>query len=71
MRISVTLFDRSFTVEASGLSYLSIETGSREFTYDRHQWFELPSGEFRHWLLETKRRYQPPLKLDDQLPFAV
>ncbi|ASY55409.1 hypothetical protein [Sinorhizobium sp. CCBAU 05631] len=78
MRLSLALFGRSITVEACGLSYLYIETNSREFTYDRHQWFELPaaergspSGEFRHWLLEKKLPYQPPLMLDEQLPNAA
>ncbi|WP_041409289.1 hypothetical protein [Sinorhizobium fredii] len=71
MRLSLALFRRPITIETCGLSYLYIETDSRQFTYDRHQWFELPTGEFRHWLLEKKRRYQSPLSLDDQLPNAA
>ncbi|MBP1875727.1 hypothetical protein J2Z19_005464 [Ensifer adhaerens] len=78
MRFSVTAFGRSVTVEACGLSYLYIETDSREFTYERHQWLELPAaerglstGEFRHWLLEKKRLYQPPMTRNDQLPNAA
>lgn len=55
MRVSVTVLGRSLTIEAAGLSYLYIETDGHEFTYDRHQWFELPGGEFRHWLWEKKR----------------
>lgn len=71
MRISVTVFRRPITIETCGLSYLYIETNSREFTYDSHQWLELPTGEFRHWLLEKKLPYQPPLMLDEQLPNAA
>ncbi|MEZ0001312.1 hypothetical protein [Sinorhizobium fredii] len=68
MRLSLALFGRPLIIETCGLSYLYIETDSREFTYDRRQWFELPAGEFRHWLLEKKQPYQSPLMLDDQLP---
>lgn len=70
MRISFTLLGRSVTVEACGLSYLYVETDSREFTIDRHHSFQLPNGEFRHWLLEEKRPY-PSVKMDDRLPNAA
>lgn len=58
MRVSVTALGRSLTIEATGLSTLYIETGGHEFVYDRRQWFELPGGRFRHWLLEKKRAYR-------------
>lgn len=58
MRVSITVLGRSLTIEAAGLPYLYIETDGHEFTFDRHHWFELPGGRFRHWLLEKKRTYQ-------------
>lgn len=61
MRVSFTVLGRSLNVEAAGLSYLYIETDGHEFIFDRHDWFTLPGGKFRHWLLEKKRPYQPLL----------
>ncbi|RSC30985.1 hypothetical protein EGT36_19970 [Agrobacterium sp. FDAARGOS_525] len=61
MRFSVTIFRRPLTIETVSLSYLYIETDGHVFAYDRHEWFKLPSGAYRHWLLEKKRQYQPPM----------
>lgn len=54
MHRSFTILGRPFTIEVAGLSYLYIEINRIEFVYDRHAWFELSGGVFRHWLLEKK-----------------